>query len=481
MTTDQTATARELGKALSGDVVLPDDESWEAARQSWNLAVDQRPVAVVLPESVEDVVATVRFARGHGLRIAFNAGGHNAGPIDWSSDALLLKMERMRRLEIDVEGRRARAEGGVLANPVAHAAGEHGLAYLAGTSPDVGIVGYTLGGGFNWMVRKHGLAANSVLAVELVTADGRLVRADAEHEQDLFWAARGGGGNFGAVTAIEFALYPIEEVYAGAFFWPIERAREILNTWRTWVDTVPQECESIGRLLQLPDAPFLPDHLRGRSFALVEVAFLGSESVGEALMRPFRDLEPELDNVTMMPARDLSLVNMDPDFPLPYAGDGILLDEYPPAATDALVESFVGSPLLHAEVRHLGGALRDGSPDHGCLDTIDEPFLFFTFGFAGDPAMHAAVEHHVELVLSGLEPWNSGRRYLNFTESRADPKTMFSEASWDRLQQVKATYDPGALFLANHSIPPAEHPHRSQGVGIRRPADSRATAPNGPR
>ena len=361
MTIDQTANIGALGSRLSGDVVLPDHESWDAARQSWNLAVDQRPVAVVFPESVEDVVETVRFAREHGLRIAFNAGGHNAGPIDWSKDALLLKTERMRGLEIDVDGRRARAEAGVLANEVAHAAGEHGLAYLAGTSPDVGIVGYTLGGGFNWMIRKHGLAVNSVLAVELVTADGRHVRADAEQETDLFWAVRGGAGNFGAVTAIEFALYPVEQVYAGAFFWPIERAAEILNAWRAWVETVPLECESIGRLLQLPDAPFLPDHLRGRSFALVEVAFLGSESDGAALVQPFRDLAPELDNVTMMPARDLSLVNMDPDFPLPYSGDGILLADYSPAATDCArrvvrrvaVTSCRGSPSRRRAVRWL--------------------------------------------------------------------------------------------------------------------------------
>jgi len=455
MTDDRIANVRALGERLSGDAVLPEDDAWDAARQSWNLAVDQRPVAVVLPESAQDVVETVRFAGEHGLRIAFNAGGHNAGPIDWSSDALLLKMERMRNLEIDVDGLRARAEAGVLADQVAHAAGEHGLAYLAGTSPDVGIVGYTLGGGFNWMIRKHGLAVNSVLAVELVTADGRLVRADPEHESDLFWAVRGGGGNFGAVTAIEFALYPIEEVYAGAFFWPIERAREILDAWRAWVDTVPPECESIGRLLQLPDAPFLPDHLRGRSFALVEVAFLGDESAGAALVRPFRELDPEIDNVTTMPARDLSLVNMDPNFPLPYAGDGILLSDYGPGATDALVESFVGSPLLHAEVRHLGGALCVGSPDHGCLEKVDEPFILFTFGFAGDPEMHAAVERQVELLLSRFEPWNSGRRYLNFTESRADPRTIFPEGSWDRLQRLKATYDPCELFLANHCIPPA--------------------------
>ena len=305
-------------------------------------------MAVVLPESVEDVVETVRFAGAHGLRIAFNAGGHNAGPIDWSRDALLMKMERMRGLEIDVEGRRARAEAGVLANSVAHAAGEHGLAYLAGTSPDVGIVGYTLGGGFNWMIRKHGLAANSVLAVELVTADGRLrSRRLRARERPVLGSARRRRelrrGDGDRVRALPHRRGLCRRLLLA------DRAREeILNAWRAWVETVPVECDSIGRLLQLPDAPFLPDHLRGRSFALVEVAFLGSESDGAALVQPFRDLEPELDNVTMMPARDLSLVNMDPDFPLPYAGDGILLEDYSPAATDVLVESFVGSPLLHA-------------------------------------------------------------------------------------------------------------------------------------
>src|SRR4249919_1205406 len=266
------------------------------------------------------------------------------------------------------------------------------------------------------MIRRYGLAANSVLAVELVTADGRHVRADADHEPDLFWAVRGGGGNFGAVTAIEFALYPIPEMYAGCFFWPIERATEILNVWREWVDTVPDECESIGRMLQLPDVPFLPEHVRGRSFVLVEPAFIGSEEAGAALVQPFRDLEPEIDTVAMMPTSDLSLVNMDPDFPLPYAGDGILLDDCTPETIDTMVENFVGSPLLHAELRHLGGALRTDSPGHGCIGTIDQAFIMFTFGLAADAEMKAAVEHQAEHLIRELAPWDSGRRYLNFTE-----------------------------------------------------------------
>ncbi len=171
---------RDLGPRIGGDVVLPGDATWDSARQTWNLAVDQRPVAIVYPESAEDVVRTVRLAAERGLRIAFNAGGHNAGPIDWSRDTLLLKTERMRGIGIDVAARRARVEAGVLGKPLAVAAGEHGLAYLAGTSPDVGVVGYALGGGLSWMVRAFGLACNSIRAAEVVTADGRLARVDHE-------------------------------------------------------------------------------------------------------------------------------------------------------------------------------------------------------------------------------------------------------------------------------------------------------------
>ena len=246
-----------------------------------------------------------------------------------------------------------------------------------------------------------------------MTADGRLVRADRNSEPDLFWAVRGGGGNFGAVTAIELMLFPVAEIYAGCFLWPIERATEILKAWREWIETVPDECESIGRMLQLPDVPFLPEHVRGRSFVLVEPAFVGTESDGAALVQPLRDHGPEFDTVAMMPTSDLSLVNMDPDFPLPYAGDGILLSDFPPAAIDTMVEAFVGSPLLHVEVRHLGGAAGICSPDHGVLDSIDQPFLTFTFALALDAEMEAAV-HHVELLLETLAPWDSGRRYLNF-------------------------------------------------------------------
>jgi FAD/FMN-containing dehydrogenase len=447
---------RGLGHQLDGGVVLPGDEAWDTAKQAWNLAVDQRAVAVVYPDSADDVVATVRFAAKEGLRIAFNAGGHNAGPIDWSQDTLLLKTERMRGITIDVAARRARVEAGVLGKPLAAAAGEHGLAYLAGTSPDVGVVGYALGGGISWMVRAHGLACNTIVAADVVTADGELVRTDRDTEPELFWALRGGGGNVGAVTAMELALFPVAEIYAGALFWPIEQAATVLRAWRAWTETVPVACESLGRMLQLPDAPFLPDHVRGRSFVLVEVAFIGTASEGAALVQPLRDLGPEMDTVAMMPTSELSAVNMDPDFPLPYTGDGILLTDVPPAAIDRVVEAFVGSSLLHVEVRHLGGAAAIRSPDHGLLDAIDEPFLAFTFGLAPDAETYAAVDGHAGRLLAALGPWDSGRRYLNFAESRTDPRSIFRAEGYDRLRRAKARYDPTSMFLANHAVSPLE-------------------------
>jgi len=244
----------------------------------------------------------------------------------------------------------------------------------------------------------------------------------------------------------------VSEIYAGCLFWPIERATEILKAWREWIETLPDECHSIGRMLQLPDVDFLPEHLRARSFVLVEPAFVGTEADGAALVQPLRDLGPELDTVAMMPTSDLSLVNMDPDFPLPYVGDGILLTDFPAPAIDTVVGIFVGSPLLHMEVRHLGGAAAVGSPDHGALNRVEQPFITFTFGLAADAEMKAAVEHHVELLLGKLGPWDSGMCYLNFAESAMDARKIFPAESYDRLRQVKAAYDPSDMFQANHPV-----------------------------
>jgi hypothetical protein len=257
-----------------------------------------------------------------------------------------------------------------------------------------------------------------------------------------------------AVTAIELELFPIADLYAGAMFWPIERAAEVLGAWRAWIDTVPESCESLGRMLQLPDVPFLPENVRGRSFVLVEAAIIGDPDAAAALVQPLRDLGPEIDTIATMPASELSVVNMDPEDRLPIKGEGILLDDLPAAAIDGIVEAFVGSPLLHVEVRHLGGAAARRSPDHGVLDAIDQPFICFTFGLGFDPAALEAVDRQVKRLLGGLGPWDSGRRYLNFAESAMDPRSIYPPEGYDRLVRAKARYDPSGLFVANHPVTP---------------------------
>jgi len=254
-------SAETLRAAIAGEVFVPGEAGYDQARQAWNLAVDQRPSVVVAAESPADVAHAVRFAGAHGMRIAPQGTGHGAEPLESLQGAMLLRTARMRSVRVDPAARSVRAEAGAVWQDVTVPAGQHGLAALAGTSPNVGVTGYILGGGIGWLARRYGLAANSVTAAEIVTPDGNLARADADREPDLFWAVRGGGGSVGVVTALEMRLYPVRELYAGVLFFPIDRSAEVLHAWRAWTGTVPDEVTSIGRILRLPPVPEVPEPL----------------------------------------------------------------------------------------------------------------------------------------------------------------------------------------------------------------------------
>jgi hypothetical protein len=299
----------------------------------------------------------------------------------------------IRKRRDDNELLRARVGAGVVWSEVSTAAAEFGLAALAGSGPDVGVAGYTLGGGISWLARRYGLAANSVLAVELVTADGRVVRADQYHEPDLFWALRGGGGAFGVVSALEFELYPVAAVYAGTLFWPMEQAERVLNAWRAWAQKSPNELTSCGRLLNLPPLPDLPEQLRGRSLVAIEVAHVGDRTEAAAYLQPLRALAPEMDTVTTIAAAQLARLHMDPDHPVPGAGDGRMLAALPAEAIAALVGVAghgTGSPLLSVEIRHLGGAFGEVAAGAGALASIDAPFGMYAVGIAVTPVRRAS-------------------------------------------------------------------------------------------
>ena len=279
-TTDQT-----LADAIRGRVSYPGDPDWDAARQAFNLLVDQRPAAVAFPVDEREVIAVVRHAAEQGLTIAAQATGHNAGPLGALDDTLIVNTSMLQDLSIDATARRVRVGAGTKWEALIAPLSELGLAALHGSSPDVGVVGYSLGGGLGWLGRRHGLQCNSVTAIELVSADGHLIRTDAIHEPDLFWALRGGGGSFGVVTAIEFEVYPVTELYAGALFFPYERASEVITAWNALAPSLPDEMTTWGSVLHVPDLPYVPEPVRGGSFAVISGVMLGGEPGGPRAAR----------------------------------------------------------------------------------------------------------------------------------------------------------------------------------------------------
>ena len=435
------------------------DEQWDAARAAFNLALDQQPAMVARPGNADEVAEVVGYARENGLRVAVQAEGHGAGPLAGvGEDTLLLKTARMTGAEIDAENRRSRVGAAAKWQDVSALASPRGLAGLSGSSAEVGVVGYMLGGGHGWLARKHGLACNSVVGAEVVTADGQLLRADRETEPDLFWALRGGGGSFGVVTALEFELYPVPELYAGMLTWPWERTADVLHAWGEWVSGLPREMSTWARVLQVPPLPDIPEPVRGRQLVVVEAAYLGAEGSGAELLRPLRDLAPELDTFAAVPPAALGYLHMDPEDPVPFATNGQLLDELPPAAIDAIVEAVgpdSGSPLLSLELRLLGGALSEAPPDAGAVSSVDQAFLTLGVGMVMDPGMAPSINAHLDLVSNALEPWDSGIQYGNFVDVPIDTRMCYPPETFDRLQEVKARYDRDDLFRANHPIPSA--------------------------
>jgi FAD/FMN-containing dehydrogenase len=438
---------------LAGELVLPGDSNWDEARQAWHLAVDQQPAAVAVPENVNDVIEIVSWAVENGLRVAPQGTGHNAPALGELSGTVLLKTHRMRGVTVDPVARTARAEAGVIWIEVVEAAAQHGLAALAGSSPDVGVVGYTLGGGLSWLARKHGIGANKVVAIELVTADGVFRRVDRHNDPDLFWALRGGGGAFGVVTAIEFELVELAEVYAGHLFFPIERAEQVLRAWRDWTETVPDEMTSVGRLLQLPPIPEIPEPFRGNSFVVVQAIYSGDDvAEAERLLEPMRELGAAVDTFGVMPVPALSRLHMDPEEPTAGIGDGGTLRTLDDETIGAFVNAVVGTPIVAAELRHLGGAVARPKPEHGALAAFDAPYLSFAVGMIPVPELRVPLRAAVDGFVEALEPWAAEHTYLNFAEGRRDAKTLWTETAHHRLRRVKEQYDPANTIRSNHPV-----------------------------
>jgi hypothetical protein len=444
----------ELRDRIAGRVSGPDDAEWDAERAAWALAVDQRPALVVRAAHAEDVAAAVRFAALHGLRVAAQGTGHNAGPLGDLGDTLLLRTDLMRGVTIDAERMIARVDAGVLWQQVTEAAAEHGLAALAGSSADVGVVGYTLGGGVSWLARSHGLGANSVIAIELVTADGEICRVDEQNDPHLFWALRGGGGAFGVVTALEFRLYPMTGVHAGAFFWPIERAADVMHAWREWTVDLPASVMSAARVMAFPPIVDVPEPLRGRAFVIVEAVLQDAAAAADALLSELRRLEPTMDTFATVPLPALSALHMDPPGPTPGVGDGALIRELDEDAVDAFLSVAAtarGQSIGTAEFRLLGAALAPGQESGGAVSGLNGSYLLFAGGMAPTADSAAVVRHELDDLLATMAPWRSDSDYLNFAESPVSAERLYG-AALPRLREVKRRIDPHDIIRSNHPL-----------------------------
>jgi FAD/FMN-containing dehydrogenase len=436
------------------DVLSRGSDGYEGNRGAFNVLLSQDPAGIVTPAGAAEVVDAVSYAQAEGLRVSAQRTGHGAEPLGDLSGTLLVRTAAMDTVSIDAERRVARVGAGALWGDLVPQASDLGLAACHGSSPTVGIVGYSLGGGVGWYSRKHGLQANRVTAVELVDATGAERRVDAASDPELFWALRGGGGDFGIVTALEFELLPTAEVFAGALFFPVERASEVLHAWHEWTASAPDEVTSVGRLMSFPPLPEMPDPLRGKDFVIVEAVALLPEAEATELLAPLRDLGPAMDTFATQPPAGISGLHMDPPEPAPYAGAGMLLGDLPGEAIDSLLAA-VGpaSPtkLLSVELRHDGGAMAQSDPSHGAMDCLPGSFLMFGVGIVPEPAAMAPTKQWLAAMTDAMKPWDAGR-YLNFSDETEDIGIAFPPETAERLRAAKAKYDPENLFHANHPV-----------------------------
>jgi FAD/FMN-containing dehydrogenase len=449
--------AAALRGLLDGRVHLPDEAGYDAARLPWNVAVDQRPAAVAFPRTPAEVATVVRRAAAEGLRIAPQSTGHNAGPLaaQGLDDVVVVRTSEMGAAIADPTRGIVRVEGGAIWEPAVEAAAAHGRAVLHGSSPDVGIAGYSLGGGIGWYARKLGLATNSLTAVELVLADGTLVRADETTNRELFWAVRGGGGNFGVVTALEFRMYDIATAYAGMLVWDLSRIEPVLREWAAWAPGAPDEVTTAFRAMRIPPLPELPEALRGRQLVVIDGAVLGSDERGAELLAGLRALRPEIDTFSRMPAKALTRIHMDPEGGAPFASDTAMLGGLPAAGVDAFIEAAgpdADTSVLLAELRQLGGALGRRHEGGGVLDRLEGQFIAFAGGMAITPEMGARAHADAVRITDALAPYGNGRTYLNFAETPVDVRSAYRDSAWVLLAGIRSAVDPHGVLVGNHPV-----------------------------
>lgn len=443
-----------LAALLPGQVARPGEAAWDQLRLGFNLAVDQQPVAVVTVEDEEDVVASVRWAAEHGATVTAQPAGHGATPA--ITGAVLLRTRGLRDIVVDPVRRVARVGAGVKWGELLAASAPHGLTGLAGSTPDTTVAGFSLSGGLSWFGRAYGLAAHSIVGIDLVDATGERRWVTATSDPELFWAMRGGGGDFGVAVALEIALHPAAHVYGGRLMWPVEMARPVLNLFAKVTSTAPEELTMWTHLLQFPPLPMVPEPMRGRSFVTVEATYLGSAEEAERLIAPFRRI-PALwaDTMDTVQLTELGAICAEPEEPLPAMEYSGRLTHFDEAAVDALLRAVgpdSGSPLLVVQLRHLGGALARATAADGPAGALTEPYQLMELGVPMMPELVPAIQAAFARTGDALAGHLSGRTSFTFLGSDDDPSRAFTDESLRRLRETKRRVDPGRVIRSNRPV-----------------------------
>ena len=446
----------DLRAAVRGAVIAPGDAEYETARTVFNAAIDRRPAVVVRVADADDVKTVIRFARETGLELAVRSGGHSASGHGVTDGGIVLDLSSMKDLDIDVAARTAWAETGLTAAEVTKAVGEHGLVLGFGDTGSVGIGGITLGGGVGYLVRKYGLTIDDVLAAEIVTADGELRAIDAETEPDLFWAIRGGGGNFGVVTRYRFRLHELPSIVGGILLLPA--TPETVEGFIAAATAAPDELSTIANVMPCPPMPFVPAEYHGKLAIMAIIAYAGDTEAGERAIAPLRALAtPIADMVQAMPYSGIYPPE-DPNYRPKAIAKTMFMDRVDRADAELIIERLEASDaaMRAVQLRVLGGAMAH-VPDEATAFAHRQSRIMVNIAvfFEGEDD-RAAREAWVEHVAADLLQDDRGA-YVNFVadEGEARIRAAYPGGTWDRLAAIKARYDPTNLFRLNQNIPPA--------------------------
>jgi FAD/FMN-containing dehydrogenase len=454
------SSAHQLASAMRGVVVRPMDVDYDTVRAVYNAMIDRRPAIIARCADAADVVAAIAFARDHGLTVAVRGGGHNGPGLGTCDDGLVIDLSLMKGVRVDPAQRTARVAGGSTWGDVDHATHAFGLATPSGIISTTGVGGLTLGGGLGHLTRKCGLAIDNLLEADVVLADGRLITAGPDEHQDLYWALRGGGGNFGVVTSFLFRLHPISTVYAGPMLWDIERSDEVLRWYRNFIPQAPDDLNGFFVFLTVPPVAPFPEELHGKTMCGVVWCYTGPLDQAEATFAPIRDRFgiPALDWVGPLPQPALQSM-FDPFYPpgQQWYWKADFFSELPDAAVARHVEygSNLPTPLSTMHLYPIDGAAGRVANDATAWNFRSSKWGQVMVGVSPDPADNERMTTWTRSYWEALHPYSDGGAYVNMMMEEGDERIRASYGdNYDRLAAVKATYDPDNFFHVNQNIRP---------------------------